>query len=525
MNLTSFKKFTFVFIIVLALSACATGDPETNTNNDNNTNKDESEQSASIGIRENITTIDPHDGSTTSANFVQNSMYERLYELGEDGEMHPALASNYEESDDGLEYVFELREGVKFHDGSDFDAEDVKANLDRILDSEGGLAAYRQAENIVDVEILDDYEIKITLDSPSNQFLDKVDGIRIASGDAIEGDVDLSQEVIGTGPFVMEEWNRGDSFVVKANEDYWESDYPKLNEITFRPVPEDGSRVAMLKAGDIDLAYPLPEKDIESLEDDDNLDVVIDDSSVVRYATLNTTKEYLEDKKVRQAMNYAIDEEQFANVVKSGYASSLDSIIPPSNSYYEAQTPYSYDLDKAKELMEEAGVADGFTVSIWGDDSSENKRAMQFIEQQLENINIEVEVEQFERGTLDDKIYSPEGPEDAEINMWYVSWSAGVGSPDNAIRPLFSTESFPSNGPNTAYYSNEKVDDLINSAITKIDEDEALEEYAEIQSIVYEDAPWLFLGVDQLVYAKNKNLKDVWLAPSGGVNLKEAYIE
>src|SRR5699024_8652982 len=203
--------------------------------------------------------------------------------------------------------------------------------------------------------------------------------------------------------------------------------------------------------------------------------------------------------------------EQFSNVVKSGFGKSLESVLPPVNKYYSPQEPYSYDLDKAKELMEEAGLADGFEISIWGDDSSENQRAMEFIEQQHADININVTVEQLERGTLDEVIYSPQTPEEAEVEMWYVSWAAGIGSPDNAIRPLFTENNFPPNGPNTAYYTNDKVEELVRTAITRIDEDEAYEEYDEIQRIIFEDAPWLFLGVDQVVYAKNKNFKDVWL--------------
>src|SRR5699024_407893 len=134
--------------------------------------------------------------------------------------------------------------------------------------------------------------------------------------------------------------------------------------------------------------------------------------------------------------NYAISQEDYIKVVKNGFGEKLDSIVPPSTIYYSEQTPYDQDLDKAKELMEEAGYADGFSAEIWGDNSSENKKSMQFIQQQLADINIDLKINQMERGTLGEKINSPEGPEDSEVEMWYVSWSSSVGNTDNAIHPL-----------------------------------------------------------------------------------------
>lgn len=514
------KSFLILFVIIAVLSACATGEKTEQSEGGKGDPK-----RVVIAQDENITTIDPHNGSTTTAQGIQDAMYERLYEIGEDYEMHPGLATDYELSDDGLEYTFELREGVQFTDGAEFNAEAVKINFDRILDSKGSLSAYRGIETVEKVEVLDNDKIKLTLSNPNNQFLFQLNQVRIASPKALNDGVDLNEVSAGTGPFELEEWNHGDSLVLKKNEGYWDSEYPKVDQIVYKPVPEDGSRVAMLKAGDADLAYPLPEKDIDSLKKKDGIVVEVDEATRVRYTTLNTTKKYLDDKKIRQAMNYAIDKEQFAKVVKNGFAEPLDSILPHANVFHSSQHPYEYDLDKAKELMKEAGVEDGFTVEIWGDDSSENNRSMQFIQQQLKEINIDVEIQQFERGTLDDKIYSPEGPEEAEVEMWYVSWSTETGDTDNGIRPLFSTDAFPPNGANTAYYSNEKVDKLINDALAETDDKKAAQKYDELQSIVYDEAPWLFLGVDKLVYAKNEKLDGIWITPMGEIHMKKTELK
>lgn len=515
------KIVGFALFLIVILSACATGDPE----NDENGKASEDNDEVTIAIRENVTSIDPHDGSTSVSNAVQGSMYEGLYELGEDGEMQPALATDYEESEDGKEYTFELREDVEFQDGEELDAQTVKDNFDRILDSDGSLAAYRAIEYVDDVEVLDDHEVQVNLEEPNNQFINKLENIYMVSSKALEDDVDISQEAVGTGPFELEEWSEGESLETKKNDDYWDSEYPKIDRLTYKPVPEDGSRVSMLEAGDVDLTYPLPEKDIDSLEGEDGIDVVKDESTVTRYATLNTQKAPLDDKKIREAMNYAIDQEQFSEVVKSGQAEKLDSPLPPPVKYHSEQGTYEQDLDKAKELMKEAGAEDGISLEVWGDDSSENKRAMQFIQQQLEEINVDVDIQQFERGTLDDKLNEPDGPEDADVQMWYVSWATTTGDTDNGLRPLFSSDAFPSSGANAAYYENEELDDLLDSARKQTEEDKAEKEYDEIQKIIYEDVPWLFLGVDKLVYAKNDNLKGAWLTPSGGFKMNESEIE
>src|SRR5699024_3958125 len=147
---------------------------------DNNHINNNGNGSISIAIRENIVSIDPHNTSTVSARSVQNAMYERLFALGEDGELHPLLAIDYEQNEDATEYTFKLREDVMFHDGSTFNAKVVKVNFDRILNSEGSFSSYRQVEDVETVEIIDDYTVKFILKEPNNQFLAKVDDIRIA---------------------------------------------------------------------------------------------------------------------------------------------------------------------------------------------------------------------------------------------------------------------------------------------------------------------------------------------------------
>src|SRR5699024_1570827 len=157
---------------------------------------------------------------------------------------------------------------------------------------------------------------------------------------------------------------------------------------------------------------------------------------------------------VIQAMNYAINKEDYVKVVKNGYETPYDSPLPSTNVLYEEQEAYDYDIENDQELITEVNYDDGFSKEIRSRDASKDKLGMQFIQQQVEQIDIDVDIKQMERGTLSDEINKPETPEESEVEMWYVGWSSTTGDTDNAISPLFNSESFPPNGSNTAYYDN-----------------------------------------------------------------------
>ncbi|WP_080872720.1 glutathione ABC transporter substrate-binding protein [Oceanobacillus timonensis] len=515
-----FTSICLLTIAMFLLSACATsGSSEEgdSTGSDGDTDKNE----VTVAFQENIQTMDPHNGSSGIDISVQYAIYESMFTPDKDGELQPLLATDYDISDDGLTYTFKLRDDVTFTDGAEFNAEAVKANLDRIIDSEGSLNNYKSLRNVEEVEVADDYEVEVTLNNINSQFIDKIGMIRMVSPDALEKDIDFGEESAGTGPFVLEKWSHGDYLEAIKNEDYWEEGLPKIDKVTFEPIPEDGSRIAMLKTGETDYIFPVPVNDVESLDAEDNIEVSTVESTYVNYATINTSKEPFNKKEVRQAMNYALNQEDFVKVVKNGYGVASDSVLPATNVFYEGQEPYDYDLDKAKELLAEAGYEDGFTTEIWGSDSSKDKRGMQFIQQQLGKIGIDVEIKQMERGTLSDEINKPESAEDSEVEMWYVGWSSQVGDADNATNPLFSSSSFPPNGSNTAYYDNEKADKLIDEGLHAKDEDEAAEKYAELQEVLWDDAPWLFTAVDEEPTAMKEGLKGIWRSADGNFYLRD----
>ncbi|WP_132745517.1 glutathione ABC transporter substrate-binding protein [Scopulibacillus darangshiensis] len=520
----NYKKITWLCLIVamiMAMTACAKGPSDSESASSAKNDKD-----ITIAVNQNFTTLDPQNVSDTLSISATHAMYEGLVGFDKNMTIKPVLATDYKVSKDGLVYTFNLRKNVKFHDGATFDANAVKANFDRIQGSKGSLTASHYLKNLKDIKVIDDNTVQFTLTKPFSAMLNKFAMIPMISPKAIKKyGKNIGLHPVGTGPFEFVKWNQGESLILKKNPDYWDSNYPKVNKVTFKSVPENGSRVAMLKTGEADFVYPLPEQNVKSLKSSSDISIDQTESTIVRYVSINTNKKPFNNKKVRLAMNYALNKDTYIKVVKNGFGSKLDSTMSPKTQFYSKQGVYEYNLDKAKKLMKEAGYPNGFSAEIWGDTASDTMKGMQFVQQQLAKIGIKLKVKAMEQGTLSNEIYSPKTPDQAKVQLWYVSWSPSSGDADGATRSLFSSESFPPNGANTAYYKNNEVDSLIKKANKSTDPDEQAKIYKQIQKDIYSDAPWIFLGVDTILSGHRNNLKGVYVLPDGSINIKNAQLK
>lgn len=508
--------------IIVVVSACSS---DANSDNDQG-NKGEGDKELTIAIDQNFVTLDPQNAGDTVSIFGTRAMYEGLVGFNEHMEIEPVLAEDYQVSDDALTYTFQLRKDVTFHDGEPFNADAVKANYERIIDEDNDLRAKRNLQYVEKLEVINEYEVAFILNQPFSAMLNKFAMVPFISPKALEDDEkDIALHPVGTGPFKFIEWNQGDSLVLEKYNDYWNAANSDAEKVTFKPVPENGSRAAMLKTGEADFVYPVPQQDIKELES--NSDVVIEKtpSTIARYVSINTFKEPFNNEKVRKAMNYAVNKDAYIKVVKNGYGNILDSTMSTETQYYTKQEPYEFNLEKAKDLLTEAGYENGFEAEIWGNTSSETLQGMEFIKQQLAEIGIDVTIKSMEEGTLSDEIYTPQTPKDAKVQMWYVSWSPSSGDADGATRSLFSSEYFPPNGANTAYYNNSDVNTWIHVANETSNIDEQEEIYANIQSTVYREAPWIFLATDTILSGHRKNLEGVYVLPDGSVSIKNAQFK
>lgn len=474
-----------------------------------------------IALQADATHLDPHVSGNGVSNTITNSMYETLVWFDENLELKPLLAKSWTVSDDGLDYTFVLNEGIKFHDGEPFNAESIVANYERAK-SDSSLRLASQTAMWDSVTVDSEYQVTIHLKEPNNTFLNKLAQVRIVSPKAIKelGKDGLAKQSAGTGPFILSERVDGGYTKMVRNENYWQ-DGPKVDTLTWRVVPEDGARVAMLQTGEADIISPLPAIQVDKLKDDASLDVLNLGGLTYRYATLNKNytladgRKPLDDVRVRQAMNYAFDSEAYTQVVFQGYASVPTSLFASSVPYYAEQTPYTADVEKAKSLMSEAGYSNGFPINIWVDNTTIEMQGAEFLKQQLAQINIDVNVVPMESTTIADMTSAPE--DKTEVQMWYVNWSSGDYSADGSMRNILHGDKYPPSGYNTAFYNNAEFNKCLDDALKTTDTDEITKLYAQAQSIAWEECPWIFLGVDNSLIGQKKYVKGIKYRPGGTI--------
>ncbi len=478
-----------------------------------------------IAVEITFDSLDPYNTNSTLSQAVGKGYYEGLYQFDKDLKVQPLLAKSADPSADGLSYLIKLREGVKFQDGTDFNADAVKANLERVLDRSNALARYNQFSRIDKIEVIDPLTVKITLKEPFSAFINALahpSAMMISPTALKKWGKDITFHPVGTGPFEFVEWKPAEYLKVKKFDGYWNKGYPKVDTLTFRTVNDNNTRAAVVQTGEAQIAYPLPYEQAKLLEKNPKLNVVAAPSIIARYISMNVQHKPFDNVKVRQAINYAINKEALAKVAYAGYAFPSQGVVPQGVAFAKKMDPWPYDPKKAKELLKEAGYPDGFSTTLWSayNDGTAAK-AIQFLQQQLAQVGIKASVELLESGQRVQRVQQVKDAKTAPVRMYYAGWSASTGEADWALRPLLATSGWPPVFNNTAYYSNEKVDKDIADALLTTDDGKKTELYASAQDQIWKDAPWAFLVTIQLVSAHTKNVSGFNVMPDGSFEFKE----
>lgn len=484
-------------------------------------------------------TMDPLDTSDTLSGGIQRLMMDGLFGFDDDMKIIPMLAESYEANDNATEFTIHLRQGISFTDGTPFDAAAAKANFDRWGDKTLGLKRTTLLCNILEsTEIVDDYTVKVKLTEPFGAFISTLahPACVLMSPKVIEqGSAACAENPVGTGQYIFQEWVAGDHATVTLNTDWWGYDAEicggtalaepdaGFKSITFRPVGENASRVAMLQSGDADFIWPVPTESMQLLAEDPDVYVDAGEGIVVRWLFLNTQKEPFTDVRVRQALNYGVDKDAYIAVVKNGLASQATSIIGPSVQHYKHNDPYPYDPEKAKELLAEAGYPDGFDTTIICRSTTADLKQSEFLQQQLAQIGVNVEIRSFENAIVSEMVEGAEGPgAEAEVDMYISGWSTSTGDADWGIRPLLAKESEPPASFNISYFESDELDELLYSALETADEEKRGEYYAEAQDLVWQECPMVFLANDYNTWGSKANVANVKIYPDGCLNIRNA---
>lgn len=537
----SFRFLTVIFAVILVLAACSKD--ESGSKGDAGKGSSEGSNSGAgdtliVGLEAEPTSFDAHQLSDYNSSRAAMELYDQLVRF-KDGstDLEPSLAEKWDVSEDGLEYVFTLREDIKFHDGTDFNAEAVKFNIDRQIDPnhpfhDTGQYAYADFTfGMVDnVEVVNDYEVKIALTEPFAPFLSNMamHSASMVSPAAVEKfGADFTKNPVGTGPYKFVSWAPGVEAILEKNEEHFRG-APSISKIIFKPIADAQTRLAELEAGTIHLIVNVPPDDLVRLDGDERVQIIEDAGMHVWWTAFNTQKEPFNNVQVRQAVNYAVNKEAIIDGLLQGTGELANSPIPPNVWGHNADVKnYEYDPEKAKELLAEAGYPDGFEVDYWVPESGSGMQQPQVmaaaIQADLAEIGVKVNIQTFEWGTYLDKVFVP--LEETDMDMHQMSWIGDNGDPDNFLYILLSGEQWPTKGFNDSYYNNEEVNELLNKARVTSDKAERTAMYEKVQEIVMEEAPWLVLDYEKQIVLASPSLNNFKLHPTGVFRFSTAELK
>ncbi|SFQ94780.1 ABC transporter substrate-binding protein [Desulfoscipio geothermicus] len=453
---------------------------------------------------------------------IMVNIYDNLVRYKPDStEIEPALATSWETNEDKTEWTFHLREGVKFHDGTPFNAEAVKFSIERQLPpnrtDDMPYASFTFGP-VKKVEVVDEYTVKIILNAPYSPFLANMAmcmAAPIVSPAAVEkyGE-DYISHPVGTGPFKFVKWDRGQAVELVANEDYWDG-APKLDKLIFKFVKENSVRASELISGSIDAMDGVDPNDVKKLEES-GVVVAKSPGMNINYLAFFTNKEPFNNPKLRQAVSHAINREAIVEHLYQGMAELANGPLPSFMPGYDKDLqPYAYDPEKAKALLKEAGYENGLKVTLLSYTNPRpyntvGQKLAEAIQNDLQKVGIEVEIKAYPWKEYKE-VVSPVTVEEGDMMIY--GWIGDNGDPDNFLTLLDSKEIAGS--LNSAKYANPQVDQLLEQGRREFDMAKRAQIYSELQQIVVKDAPWVFISHATAMTAQSKNVENFSLHPTG----------
>jgi len=444
---------------------------------------------------------------------VLSNVYETLLRYDSENDvLIPMLATDYTKSEDGLTWTFNIRQDVKFHDGTDLNAEAVKFSIDRTMTmNKGGSYIW---EAVKEINVLEEYKVEFKLDYPAPIDLIASAGYAsfIMSPTAVKENGDewfQKGNEAGTGPYKLQKFTMGDEVVLTKNDDYWKGwEGKNFDKVVIKKVSESSSRRQMITKGEADITYGLPYEDVESLKENSNVAINVEPSYQNMIGCFNIEKEPLNNKLVRQALSYAFPYDDVVKYAKGGYAQQSTGVVPNglwghSNTLFQ----YKYDIDKAKELLAEAGYPDGglnLTYTYTSGDEA-GKKTAELYKSELAKINVYLDV----RGMPWDsqwEMAKSTKPEDRQ-DIFTLYWWPDYASPISWMYNLYHSEDeilF-----NLSYVKDTALDGMIEEAdaLTATDREKAEEVFVKAQEDVIENAYTMFMYDKQVVWVQNASFK------------------
>ena len=457
------------------------------------------EQTAVVAVNIDSSSMNPWLSTTITDKNVVTHLYDTLLMRDADMAIRPHVATSFEALDDTA-WAFVLRDDITFTNGERLTAHSVKYTIDHFRDPALNAPSIAQFRLIERVEVVDDYTLHIITSEPFPALPAIMTEFWIVpEGHTSEvGGQGLSTDPVGSGPYTLAEWIRDERVVLEANPDYWNG-VPEVPYVEFRVVPDQNTRIAQAQTGEADIVAQIPAEAVPLLERSGRVNIVEAPGPRAYFITLNTRLDTpLRDQRVRQALNYAVNVEEIIAFIYDGKGNPLATLLTPEQFGYDGSLePYGYDPERARELLAEAGYPNGFTIKMEAPNARYPKdvEVAQAIASQLAAIGVTVELSILEWGTYIGQFREQVGPP-----MFLLGWSIPTFDPDSILSPLLTT------GNTYDRFEDAQLQALIERARSTVDADERAAIYAEVQQLMKELAPMIFLFQLQELYAVSQRL-------------------
>lgn len=471
-----------------------------------------------IALQSDADVLDPDQSRTFVGRIVYASLCDKLVDITPELKIIPQLATEWSFSDDGKQMTMKLREGVKFHDGTPFNAEAVAANIKRSQTLE---ESRRKSElaSITGTEVLGEYEIRLDLkDADATLLAQLADraGMMLSPTAAEKAGADFGLNPVCSGPFKFKERVAQDRIVLEKFPDYFDADKYHFDTVTFLPIPDTTVRLANLQSGDIDMLERLAATDLAQAKADPNINVEMAVSLGYQGITFNVgngdkaDNPWGKDKRLRQALSYAIDRDVINQVVFEGTASPGNQPFPPNSPWYDKEFSVpKRDVEKAKALLTEAGYPDGIDLEVQVPNTTVPLQLMQVVQSMAAEAGIRISLTSKEFATL----LSDQSAGDYQASQ--IGWSGRV-DPDGNIHQFMTTDG----GINDSKFSDPEVDKLLNAARKSNDEAARKKSYDDARKILNEELPIVYLYHETWIWALNKSIKGFVPYPDGMIRLE-----
>jgi peptide/nickel transport system substrate-binding protein len=457
---------------------------------------------------EELASLDPTFSVHTPSRNVYGLIFDALVHRNKDLVLEPRVLERWERVD-ATTWKFSIRKGIKFHNGEPLDAQAVKFTFDIITDKERSPAA-ALFRPIKATQVVDPYTLVLTTDGPFTFLMDRIADVVFVVPPkyyAEKGRNGFVVQPVGSGPYRYKSWIKGDAVVVTANPDYW-GKRPRFKEITFKPVLEPSTRVAAILSGRADIVSDVPTNQAQLLQSRPNVKLTVSTMPDVIHIGLRPGHPALKDRRVRQALNYAVNKPLIVQRLLSGYAEPVGQPVPPPVfGYNPAVKPYAHDPERARALLKEAGFANGFeaTMEIGEGRIESAKSVAEAVVGDLRAVKVSVTIKQYEFGTLRER-----------LGAYVLKKDVSGGHPDMYLMynraPSLDAEDItatflPSNGFwNFSGYANAEVDRLVAQSIQASRRDERERLFHAIAQLTHEDAPWIYLYSPQQIFGVRAGL-------------------